>query len=90
MSVQALDIANELAANGIEKQQAEAIGSAIVRSLEANQDSLATKGGLELVRNEIDKLRAELLLAIERQRNGFAAIVIGGLGFFFALERFLT
>ena len=90
MSVQTLGIANELAAKGVEKQQAEAIGSAIVRSLETNQDSLTTKGDLDLVRIEIDKLRAELLLAIERQRNGFGAIVIGGLGFFFALERFLT
>ena len=37
MSVQALDIANEIAANGIGKRQAEAIGSAIVRSLGANK-----------------------------------------------------
>lgn len=69
MAVQALDIANDLSAKGMERQQAEAVGSAIVRSLDDTGSSYATKADIIRVEGQIDRARADMLLALEKQRT---------------------
>ena len=87
MSVQALDIADELSASGLDKRQAEAIGRVIARSFEADGANNATKADIALLRSDMDKMKAELLLSDARQRNATVTIIGTLLAVFLALDK---
>ena len=100
MAVQALDIARELTAKGIERDQAEAIGDVIVRSLEDRQGDLAKASDITRLEGElrsteqrldsrIDQVRSELLLALERQRTQLILSIGAIVAVITAVERLL-
>ena len=90
MTVQALDIADELAeTGGFDKRQAEAIGRILARSLEEAGGGMATKADIALVRSDMERLKSELLLSDSKQRNAITAIVGGLLAVFLALDKLI-
>ncbi len=80
MSIQSLTIAKQLAHEGLSQAQAEAIATAIVEAADQGRTDLATKF-------ELDQMKTELLLAIEKSRNQTLLATAGILGFFVAIDR---
>ena len=102
MAVQALDIADELTANGgFDKRQAEAIGRVVARSLEADGRSYATAlqlenvetrlgARLDVIKARMERDQAEPRAAIARQGRLLIVATIAILGGFVAFIQFLA
>ena len=77
MALQSLDIARELAATGMDRSQAEAVGTAIVRIAEERDGDAATGADLERVEHdltaEIMSVRSDLTAEIASVRSDLTA-----------------
>ncbi|MEM9734379.1 MAG: hypothetical protein AAF903_12970 [Pseudomonadota bacterium] len=105
MTLQSLDIAERLSEHGLSREQSEAVAREIVQASTAAGEPLVTlekfDASMEIMQkvqitestrlnDKIEKVELKLEASIEAVRNQTLIAIFVIVGFFFALDRFLT
>jgi hypothetical protein len=87
MAIDTLKLARTLSDAGMERGQAEALSSGLAQSLK--ESDVATKTDVQLLRSDMDRLRADLKTEMANSRNQTILAMMAIAGLALAVARFL-